>query len=456
MTRPAFDMPRRGFLKTTAAAGALAALATANGGLPAAWAAGDEEIKVGVIGCGGRGSGAAENVLQAAKGVKIIAIGDFFKEDGEEGRPPDRGVEPCRQRLLRLAESDARVKELGNGVDLPPERCYVGLDAYQKVINTPGVNYVILTTPPGFRPLHLEAAVAAGKNVFTEKPVAVDGAGVRLCLKTHEEAAAKKLGIVAGTQRRHQAGYLETMKRVHDGAIGDLLSARCYWNQGDIWFRPRLGGMDDLAYQLHNWYHFGWLSGDHICEQHVHQLDVMNWAAKSHPLRCLGMGGRTRPYADPQVDGNIFNFFAVEYEYPNGLHVHSMCRQIHGSDGNLPGASGVSEALVGSKGFCQANAYSINGKPIFTRQETRTHTNPYVQEHTDLIASIRAGAPLNELKQVAESTLAAIMGRMSAYTGKAVSWEQALNSQDVLMPAQLGSSTVPAAPLAMPGRTKLL
>jgi myo-inositol 2-dehydrogenase/D-chiro-inositol 1-dehydrogenase len=430
---------RRDFLKTSAVAGTV--LAANLSQLSNVHAAGDDIIKVGLIGCGGRGSGAAENVLNAAKGVEIVAVGDYYKDK----------VDGLRRRLLNAAREDGKIKELGNKVDLPADRCYTGLDAYQKVINTPGVNYIILATPPGFRPLHLQAAVAAGKNVFTEKPVAVDGPGIRKVLDVYEEANSKKLGIGAGTQRRHQLGYLETMKQIHDGAIGDIVAAQCYWNQGSIWFHPRKDGMTDLDYQIHNWYHFVWTCGDHIVEQHVHNIDVVNWATGQHPIRAVGMGGRVRPCSDPNVDGHIYNFFAIDYEYPKGVHVLSQCRQIPNC------ANSVSEALVGTKGMCQANTYTINGKPVMDRQQGRRGTDPYVQEHTDLIASIRAGKPYNELKSVAESTLTAILGRMSAYTGKSLTWEQALHSQEELMPLdRLRAGSLPVPPVAEPGKTKFV
>jgi predicted dehydrogenase len=303
---------------------------------------------------------------------------------------------------------------------------------------------VILATSPGFRPLHLEAAVAAGKNIFTEKPVATDAPGIRSCLKTYEEAIARKLAIAAGTQRRHQAPYIETIKRIHDGAIGDIVAARGYWNGGEIWFRPRQSGMSDLDYQIHNWYHFCWLCGDHYVEQHVHNLDVVNWATRQHPVRAVGMGGRVRPYKDPQVDGNIFNFFAVDFEYPNHVHVLSMARQISNTENN------ISEALVGTKGTCQVDKYTINGQRVASGRGT----DPYVQEHTDLIASIRSGNPINELKNVTESTLTAILGRMAAYTGKAITWDQALHSQQNLMPQDLTSSSLTVTPLPVPGKTQ--
>jgi predicted dehydrogenase len=358
---------------------------------------------------------------------------------------------------MNFAEKDGRCKELGNKVNIPEDRAFGDLDAFEKVIDTPGVNYIILATPPGFRPQHIQAAIAAKKNLFTEKPVATDGAGVRKVLAAYDDALKSGLGVAAGTQRRHQLGYLETMKRIHDGAIGDLVGARCYWNQGDIWFRDRRQGMTDLDYQIHNWYHFCWLCGDHICEQHVHNLDVINWATQSHPLRALGMGGRTRPYKDPNVDGQIYNFFAIEYEYPNGLHVLSQCRQINRCDNNFPGLSGVSEAVVGTKGTCQVNSYTINGQRVVTREQESQAVDPYVQEHTDLIASIRAGKPINELKNVAESTLTAIMGRMSAYTGKVVSWDQALKSKLQRVPEKLSREMkLSADPLPVPGKTPLI
>ncbi len=438
---------RRDFLKVTAAAGA--ALAANLHAASNVHAAGDDAIRVGLVGCGGRGSGALDNVLHSSHNVEVVAVGDVFKFR----------VDAIRRFASELGESDA-VKSRGNKVSLPEDRCHVGLDAFERVINTPGVNYVILATPPGFRPQHLEAAVAAGKNVFAEKPVATDGAGIRKVLSVYEEALKKGLGIGVGTQRRHQYGYLETMKRIHDGAIGDIVGARGYWNQGSIWFRPRnslqrLGIPNtDLGYQLHNWYHFVWTCGDHIVEQHVHNLDVMNWAIGKHPVRTTGMGGRIQPCSDPNVDGNIFNFFANDLEYPGGVHALSMARQIDHCSND------VSESLVGTRGTCHTDAgaeiYVINGKPVVTRKRARESVNPYVQEHTDLIASIRSGKPYNELQQVAESTLTAIMARMSAYTGKPVTWEQALHSADELVPSKLAwDMSLSTPPVPVPGKTRL-
>jgi predicted dehydrogenase len=439
---------RRDFLKTTSVA-AGTALAANLGLLSNVHAAGSDEIRVGLIGCGGRGSGAVDNVLHAAPNVKIVAIGDVFKAP----------VERLRNSLQKVNQNDA-LKKMGNSVDLPQERCFVGLDCHERVINS-DANYIILASPPGFRPMHLQAAVAAGKHIFTEKPVGVDGPGIRKVLAAYEDGQKKKLGIAAGTQRRHQTGYLETINRVHAGAIGDLVSLRCYWNGGGIWFKNRKELADkgekttDLAYQMYNWYHFVWTCGDHICEQHVHNLDVCNWAMQKHPLQCFGVGSRSaRREGNPNEVGHIFDQFYIEYDYGNGVHMHSMCRQIPGCDANLRGIGGVSEALVGTKGTCQVNTYTINGEKVLAN---RKDNSPYVQEHTDLINSIRSGKPINELKNVAESTLTAVMGRMAAYTGKAVSWEQALNSKEDTMPPRLEwDMQLSVAPVAVPGKTPLL
>jgi predicted dehydrogenase len=423
-------LSRRNFLRTATTAAVGATVASHFDAIPGLHAAGSDEIRVGVIGCGGRGTGAARNVLQSAKGVRIVAMADAFGD--------------------RLAESvQGLTAKFGTQVDVPKDRQFVGLDAYQKVVSHPDVNYVILATPPGFRPTHLKAAVDAGKNIFTEKPVAVDGPGIRQVIALADEAAKKKLAVVAGTQRRHQAGYIETLKRVHDGAIGDIVAARCYWNQGGLWNKPRQPEWSDTEWMIRNWLYFTWLSGDHIVEQHIHNIDVINWAMKGHPVRAVGMGGR-QVRTGPEY-GHIFDHFAIDYEYENGAHLMSMCRQIPDC------ANSVSEALVGSKGNSQVDKYTITGSQAWARPNMRDKdTDPYVQEHTDLIASIRAGQPLNELKQVAESVLTAIMGRMSAYTGKVVTWDEALNSQESLVPETISFGPMPVPPVAMPGQTSLV
>jgi predicted dehydrogenase len=426
------DGSRRDFLKTsTVAAGAALA-----GGLtlvPNVHAAGSDMIKVGLIGCGGRGTGAAANVLSSAKGVKVHALGDAFKFQ----------IDGCSDQLQRFLKDDSRPKELGNSVDVEG-RTFAGLNAYKEVIDS-GVDYVILATPPGFRPLHIEAAVAAGKTIFTEKPVGVDGPGLRKVFKAYEESLRKGLAIAAGTQRRHQGPYIDTINAIHDGAIGDIVSGRVFWMQDILWARDARPEMTtEVAKQMWNWYNYTWICGDHIVEQHIHNIDVANWAIGHHPESATGMGFRTR--TDPRY-GHIYDFFAIDYGYPKNVHVLSMCRQISGCKNE------VGEHLYGTRGYCHVNAYNINGKNM----AKGGGIDPYVQEHTDLIHSLRSGKPINELKNVAESTLAAIMGRMSAYTGKQVSWEQALNSREQLMPDDLTWDTkLPQWHVAMPGKTPLL
>jgi len=421
---------RRDFLRTSTLA--TGALATGLGALPSVHAQGNDVLKVGVIGCGGRGKGAVENICEAAGtsyNIKIHAMGDVF-EDAARGA------------FEQLKGSQATQGKF----DVTPDRVFHDFDNYQKVIDC--CDLVILATPPGFRPQHLEAAVKAGKHIFTEKPVAVDGTGIRKVLTAAEEAKSKGLGIVAGTQRRHQAPYLASLKAIHDGALGDIKTARVYWNQGNIWARPRKDGQDDMAYQIWNWYHFVWLCGDCIVEQHVHNLDVARWAlGDAVPVRCVGMGGQQVNRGEEY--GESFDHFAVEYEFPNDVYVHSMARQIAGCENN------VSESITGTKGHWTSIGYRFGGGAEVPRIRGEG-TNPYVQEHIDLLESIVNGQPLNELKQVAESTLMAIMGRMSAYTGKAVTWEQALNSKLDTFPDPLQWGPRPKWSVAVPGQTELI
>jgi predicted dehydrogenase len=419
---------RREFFKTSGALAAGGVAATGLRVLPNAHAAGSDAIKVGLIGCGGRGTGAAEQSLSSSSGLTLHALGDAF---------PDH-LQTCLRNLRNKPSLDGKIA-------VTDDRCFTGFDAYKKVIDS-GVDLVLLATPPGFRPTHLAAAIDAGKHVFTEKPVGVDGPGIRAVIAAAEEAKKKGLAVVAGTQRRHQAGYVESMKRIREGAIGDIVSARCYWNQGSLWMKPRESSWSDMEWQLRNWLYFTWLSGDHICEQHVHNLDVMNWAIGATPIRCVGLGGR-QVRTSPAY-GHIFDHFAVDYEYPNGVHVASYCRQIPGCENN------VSEQVVGTNGTWTSNGYKFDGRSK-SRIRVRER-NPYEQEHIDLVESIRAGKPLNELRTVAESTLTAIMGRMSAYTGKAVTWDEALNSKQSLSPQRLEFGSLPVPPVAVPGQTELV
>lgn len=424
---------RRSALKAGAALAAASAL-------PASLyaAANEKPIRVGLVGCGGRGTGAAHNVLHAAPNVVVTAVGDAFESQAKG----------CQGRLNGIGKDDARLKELGNKVDLPDDRVFWGLDAYKKVINCPDVDYVILATPPGFRPLHITEAVNAGKHVFTEKPVGVDGPGIRAVLKAFDEANKKKLGAAAGTQRRHQLAYIETIKKIHDGAIGELVTGRAYWNQGILWTRARKEGMTDLEYQMWNWYNYTWICGDHVVEQHVHNLDVLNWCFNEHPKAVIAMGGRSRN--KPEY-GHIFDFFSAQIEYSGDRHCISMARQISNC------WNSVTEFVSGTKGNSHVGGFTINGKPAIERTAVRKAADPYVQEHTDLIESIRKGQPINELKNVAESTLTAIMVRESAYTGQRITWEQMLNSNKVYLDvANLNKDiAVPEWKVAVPGSTQL-
>jgi len=399
--------------------------------VPNAFARANDTIKVGLIGCGGRGTGAAENICQAAGttyNIKLHAMGDVFAD-----------------RLKNCYEATKNNAVSKDKFDVDRDRCFVGFDAYKQVIDC--CDLIMLATPPGFRPQHLEYAVKAGKNIFTEKPVAVDGTGIRKVLNAATEAKDKGLAVVAGTQRRHQAGYIESMKRIQDGAIGEIVSARVFWNQGNIWAVPRKEGWSDVEYQLRNWYHFLWLCGDCIVEQHVHNLDVACWALGGHPVAAVGMGGQEINTA-PEY-GESFDHFAVDYEFPNNVHVHSMARQIAGTE------SEVAEHLVGTKGRWDSGGYRFSGA-VQDRIRVR-EVNPYVQEHIDLLESITTGKPINELKQVAESTMTAIMGRMSAYTGKKVTWEQALESKLDTFPASLDwKMSLPGPKVAKPGQTELI
>jgi predicted dehydrogenase len=387
---------------------------------------------VGVIGCGGRGTGAARDCLRSADGVALVALADLV---------PDR-LARCREQLEKAAASDPAVAAK---YKVTPDRCFTGFDAYQQVLAS-GIDLVILATPPAFRPRHLAAAVEGGKHIFTEKPVAVDPAGIRSVLATYEKAGQKGLAIVAGTQRRHQAEYVETIRRIHDGAIGDVLSGQVFWNQGGLWVRDRQAEWTDSEWQIRNWLYFTWLSGDHIVEQHVHNIDVANWVLAAHPVKATGMGGR-QWRTDPKY-GHIYDHFAVDFEYANGARVLSMCRQIDGTRNN------IGENFLGSRGSSNA-AGRISGKKPWSLAKPEKVVSPYVHEHTDLIASLRAGKPINELKQVAESTLTAIMGREAAYTGQEVTWDEILKADQDLTPPQAAFGSLDVPPVAIPGRTKL-
>lgn len=428
------SISRRDFIKVTSTA-SLAALVSKPGAL---FASGSDQIRVGLIGSGGRGTGAAVDCVKSSPNIVIAAIGDLFK---------DR-VDNSWSRLKKNLQPEQ--------LAVTPETCFSGFDNHKKVLEC-DINMVILAAPPHFRPEHLKASVEAGKHVFMEKPVAVDPVGVRSVIASSKLAEEKGLAIVAGTQRRHQAHYLEIMKRIQNGDIGEMVSGQCYWNQEDLWverakqnwFNRKSEGWSDMEWHIRNWLFLTWLSGDHIVEQHVHNIDIINWAMGSPPEKCTGMGGR-QVRTGPEY-GNIFDHFCVDYEYPNGARVMSMCRQTAGCSSN------VSERVIGSKGFAYTDGAAgyIKGSAAFEYPEESP--NPYVQEHADLIKSIREGKVLNEGVRIAESTLTAIMGRMSAYTGRSLSWNWALNASELdLSPPKYEFVDLPVSPVAVPGVTPLI
>jgi myo-inositol 2-dehydrogenase / D-chiro-inositol 1-dehydrogenase len=419
------SLSRRSLLKATAAASALAA--TGALGTNFAHAQGSTKLRIGLIGCGGRGSGAAKDCAGSNENVQIVALGDVFQE--------------------RIDGAKKALADLGDKFTVKDDHCFVGFDAYQKVLAS-DVDLVILATPPGFRPMHIAAAVDAGKHVFAEKPVAVDPAGVRSVLESAKKIKEKRLGFVCGTQRRHHKGYIETIKRIHDGAIGDIVGGQCYWNQGGLWMHPRQESWSDMEWQLRNWLYFTWLSGDHIVEQHVHNIDVMNWVMNGPPVSAYGMGGRQA--RTDAAYGHIFDHFAIEYLYGNGTRIVSMCRQQDGTDVR------VGENVVGTKGTSNPSAGQITGSNAFRLRAPEGGYGEYQQEHVDLITSIRSGEPLNEAQRIAETTLTAIMGRMSAYTGKLVTWEQAMSSKLDIVPAKFAMGPMPVPPVAIPGKEQLV
>ena len=438
---PLPNVSRRTFLKTSAATAA--ALGSVSAGVGRVFAAGSDRIRVGLVGCGNRGTGAAMNCVLSSPGVEIVALGDLFQDK------LDKALETLKDTSGKKEWSCSSPWTRVDAVKVTKDTCFTGFDACQKVIAS-GVDLVILATPPAFRPLHLKAVVAAGKHAFIEKPVAVDPAGARSIIASAEQAREKGLAIVAGTHRRHQPRYVEMMKRVHNGDIGALTGGECYWVGCCVrrwgFSSPRQPQWSDLEWQLRNWYFFTWLSGDHIVEQHVHNIDVLNWALGTHPTDALGMGGR-QWRTQPEY-GNIWDHFAVRYRYPNGATVLSMCRQ------NDNCYETITEVINGAKGKAfggrieGANPWRFDGD----------ERSAYELEHADLIKSIRDGRPLNEGRQVAESTLAAIMGRMSAYTGQIVQWNWAMEkSQLDLWPKEdLKLGPYPVPPVAVPGETKLM
>ena len=410
-----------------------------------AHAAGDDEIKIALIGCGGRGTGAAQQALSTAGKVKLIAMADAY-QDRLEGS-------------LKTLEHQGNLKEK---IDVPADRQFVGFDAYQKALAA-GPDLVILATPPGFRPIHFEAAVAANKHVFMEKPVATDAPGVRRVLAAAQESLQKKLAVGVGLQRHHQNVYLETVKRLQDGAIGEITALRVYWNGSTPWCHTREEleekyghKLSEMDYQMRNWYYFTWICGDHIVEQHIHNLDVGNWVKGSYPVKANGMGGcQVRKGKDY---GETFDHHAVEFEYADGSRMYSQCRHI-------PNCwNSVSEHAHGTKGTVNIGNGNIRSKESGNWRYSGPNPNPYQVEHDDLFASIRSGNPINEAENGAKSTMTAIFGRMCTYSGKELTWDEALNSKISLLPDELSFAATPKSlpgadgmyQVALPGLTKVV
>lgn len=390
----------------------------------------DDWLRVGLIGCGGRGTGAARQALLADERVKLVAMADVFA-------PP---IETSLQSLT----AD---QTLAGKLDVPPERRFVGFEAYQKLLGT-DVDVVLLTTPPHFRPLHLRAAIDAGKHVFAEKPVAVDAPGVRSVLETCAEAKRRGLSVVSGLCIRYDAGFRETVARLHDGAIGDIHTLVANDYRGSIWVKARQEDWTDMHWQMHNWYYFTWLSGDFNVEQHVHYLDVCAWVMGGYPVKAIGMGGR-QVRTDPMY-GNIYDHHSVTYEYANGTRLFSNCRQQRGCKNDM------SAYAVGSKGSATVSEKKLEilGDSPFRFAEKAK--NMYQVEHDELFAGIRSGQPLNNGEYMSYSTLLAIMGRMATYTGQEITWEQALASTEDLSPAAYEWGPAPPVEIALPGITKFV
>ena len=424
------EFSRRDFIKSSGIVGA-AALMSGTGRM---FAAGSDKIRVGLIGCGGRGTYDTTNCLNSAENVELVAMGDLFKDRLDRS-------------LQRLTE------KLGEKVKVTDDTCFVGWDAHNKVLGC-DLDLVILTEPPQFRPAHLRAAVDAGKHVFMEKPVAVDPAGVRSVIESSRLAEQKNLTIVAGTQSRRMAHLVEGMKRIRNGDIGEIVAGQCVrigggmlkWSEAT---KERQPGWSDMEWQLRRWLFLTWLSGDFIVEMHVHNLDRMNWALGAHPVQCIGLGGR-QVRTGPEY-GNVYDHFAVEYEYPNGVRVEYMGAQIDKATNRSDGR------VVGTKGqaYTDSGNFIIEGAKPF--KYDGPSPSPVIKQHADQIAAIRRGRHLNEGKRIAESTMTCIMGRMSAYTGRALKWDWAMRASKLdLSPPEYEFGDLPTRSVAMPGRTPLV
>lgn len=442
---------RRSFLKATSALVGGAVLGGVNAQIArGAHPSGSDEIKVALIGCGGRGTGAAMQALATKGKVTLWATADAFADN----------MQACLDNITKQVERGKRdgddlLKDAS--VNVPKDRQFAGFDAYQKALQS-GADLVILATPPGFRPIHFDAAVEAGKHIFMEKPVAVDAPGIRRVLATNEKAKKKDLMVAVGLQRRHDPRYVESIKRIRDGAIGDVIATRVYWNGGGLWVRPRRPEQTEMEYQMRNWYYFTWLCGDHIVEQHIHNLDIGNWIHGAHPVSAQGMGGRQ--VRTGKEYGQIFDHHAVEYTFADGSKMFSQCRHMEGCD------SEVREHAHGSKGTLDIDDGA--GGYITTKSE-KWHSpgkkqDNHHQEHHDLFAALRDGRIYNEVQYGAESTFTAILGRMATYSGRTVKWDDALAKGIDLSPQSYDFAATPPVvpdkdgfyPVPVPGKFEVI
>jgi predicted dehydrogenase len=402
----------------------------------------DDTIKVALIGCGGRGTGAAKQALLSKQNVKLVAMADAFRDRLDES-----------YNALVSDDEGASVKDR---VLVKDDAKFVGFDAYQKAISLADV--VILATPPGFRPIHFEEAIKQGKHVFMEKPVATDPAGVKRVLESAAIAKQKKLNVVVGLQRHYQTSYRELYKRVKDGMIGEITSGQVWWNNDGVWVKMREAGQTEMEYQMRNWYYFNWLCGDHINEQHIHNLDVMNWFKGAYPVKAQGMGGRQ--VRTGKEYGEIFDHHYVEFQYADGTVMNSQCRHIKGTYAK------VDELLIGTKGVVKCGAAEIqkNGKTVYSFDK-KTENDPYQSEHDELFAAIAKGEyKFADAENGAKSTMTAIMGRMATYSGQVMDWDNVLNSGINIMPPKFAWDAAPPVlpdangfyPVAVPGVTRYL
>jgi predicted dehydrogenase len=419
---------RREFLETVAGAATLAVI-------PNAHAAGGDVLRVGLIGCGDRGTGAATQAMAADPNVQLVAMADAFED-----------------RLQNSLEILRKTENISAKIAVKPDHCFVGFQAYQELIDS-GVDVVLLCTPPQFRPIHLRAAVEAGKHVFAEKPVGVDAPGVHSVLKSCELARSKGLSVVSGLCLRSDNGFRETVRRIHDGAIGEVSALFANDYRSGRWDKPRQPGWTDMFYQMRNWYNFTWLSGDFNVEQHVHYLDVCAWVMKeTYPVKAVGMGGR-QVLTGPEY-GQIYDHFSVVYEYADGARLVSNCRQQPHCKNDM------SCQVLGTRGHAQfaerrkgLRIQSAGGEWVFEGPQNQM----YQTEHDELFTSIRAGKPINNGEYMARSTLLAIMGRMAAYTGQEISWEMAMSSKETLSPSRYDwDAQPPVAEVALPGQTRFV